>query len=122
MANTKEFAADSLPRTVHTVGAAAPASSYVAVQMATAKWPSLTNFSSPVYAANRMTTAANDPSDAADTLTKLPAAPVTPPADMELHVDLLILPPIEKYEGTVEYGISSGRVRHTRGLASWCTR
>ncbi|KAF2017149.1 Rxt3-domain-containing protein [Aaosphaeria arxii CBS 175.79] len=62
-------------------------------------------------------TAPNDPSDAADTLDKLPAAPVTPPADMELQVELLILPKIDKYEGTVEYGMSSRKSRTHDGLS-----
>ncbi|KAH7122310.1 histone deacetylation protein Rxt3-domain-containing protein [Dendryphion nanum] len=62
-------------------------------------------------------TAPNDPSDAEDVLTKVPAAPVTPPADMELQIDLLILPRIEKYEGTVEYGVSSRKTRTHDGLS-----
>lgn len=52
-------------------------------------------------------TAPNDPSDAEACLEKRPAAPVTPPAEMELQIDLLILPRLDKYEGTVEYGMSS---------------
>lgn len=62
-------------------------------------------------------TAPNNASDAEDTLTKLPAAPVTPPADMELQIDLLILPRVEKYEGTVEYGISSRKAKNHDGLS-----
>lgn len=62
-------------------------------------------------------TAPNDPSDAEDCLTKQPAAPVTPPADMELQLDLLILPRLEKYEGTVEYGISSRKSTTHNGLS-----
>ena len=62
-------------------------------------------------------TAPNEPSDAEDTLTKRPAAPITPPADMELQVDLLILPLVEKYEGTVEYGISSRKSKTHDGLS-----
>jgi hypothetical protein len=62
-------------------------------------------------------TAPNDPSDAEDILSKAPAAPVTPPADMELQIDLLILPRIEQYEGTVEYGISSRKSKTHDGLS-----
>lgn len=62
-------------------------------------------------------TAPNHPSDAEDTLSKLPAAPVTPPAEMELQIDLLILPRIEKYEDTVEYGISSRKSSTHDGLS-----
>lgn len=62
-------------------------------------------------------TAPNDPSDAEDMLTKRPAAPITPPADMELQIDLLILPRIEEYENTVEYGISSRKSRTHDGLS-----
>ncbi|KAF2262337.1 Rxt3-domain-containing protein [Lojkania enalia] len=62
-------------------------------------------------------TAPNDPSDAEDTLSKVPAAPVTPPADMELQIDLLILPRIQEYVGTVEYGISSRRSTNHDGLS-----
>lgn len=62
-------------------------------------------------------TAPNDPSDAADTLTKPPAAPVTPPADMDLQIDILILPRIQEYAGTTEYGISSRKSTTHDGLS-----
>lgn len=62
-------------------------------------------------------TAANDESDAEVCLLKPPAAPVLPPADMELHIDLLILPRLDKYEGTVEYGISSRKSKSHDGLS-----
>lgn len=62
-------------------------------------------------------TAANDPSDAGDILEKIPAAPITPPADMELQIDLLILPGLEKYEGTVEYGMSSRKSKPHSGVS-----
>jgi hypothetical protein len=62
-------------------------------------------------------TAPNDPTDAEDTLTKPPTAPVTPPADMELQIDLLILPRIDTYEGSVEYGISSRKSKTHDGLS-----
>lgn len=62
-------------------------------------------------------TAANDPSDAEDVLEKIPAAPVTPPADMELQIELLILPGLERYERTVEYGISSRKAHAHTGLS-----
>ncbi len=57
-------------------------------------------------------TAANDPTDAEDTLNKIPAAPVTPPADIDLQIEILILPQLQEYTGSVEYGISS---RHSKG-------
>ncbi|KAF2790224.1 Rxt3-domain-containing protein [Melanomma pulvis-pyrius CBS 109.77] len=62
-------------------------------------------------------TAPNDPSDAEDTLEKAPAAPVTPPADMDLQIDILILPRIQEYKGTVEYGISSRKSSRHDGLS-----
>ncbi|KAF2116569.1 histone deacetylation protein Rxt3-domain-containing protein [Lophiotrema nucula] len=62
-------------------------------------------------------TAPNDPSDAEDVLTKIPAAPVAPPADMELQMDLLVLPRVEKYAGTVEYGVSSRKSSNHDGLS-----
>lgn len=62
-------------------------------------------------------TVANEPSDAEDTLTKVPAAPVTPPADMELHITLLILPTIEEYHSTCEYGITSRKSLNHDGLS-----
>ncbi|ORY18677.1 histone deacetylation protein Rxt3-domain-containing protein [Clohesyomyces aquaticus] len=62
-------------------------------------------------------TAPTDPSDAEETLEKLPAAPVTPPAEMEAHIRVLILPRIEKYMGTVEYGIASRKSTNHDGLS-----
>jgi hypothetical protein len=62
-------------------------------------------------------TAPNDPSDAEDTLEKAPIAPVTPPADMDLQIDILILPRIHEYKGTVEYGISSRKSKNHDGLS-----
>jgi hypothetical protein len=62
-------------------------------------------------------TASNNPSDAEDTLTKLPAAPITPPADMDLQIEILVLPRLQEYAGTVEYGISSRRSRSHEGLS-----
>lgn len=62
-------------------------------------------------------TAPNAPSDAEDTLTKAPAAPVMPPADMDLQIDILILPRIDEYVGTVEYGISSRKSKANDGLS-----
>ena len=62
-------------------------------------------------------TAANEPSDAEDTLVKMPAAPVTPPADMDLQIDILILPRLQEYAGSVEYGISSRKSRRHDGLS-----
>ncbi|KAF2741007.1 Rxt3-domain-containing protein [Polyplosphaeria fusca] len=62
-------------------------------------------------------TAPNDASDAEPELKKVPAAPVTPPADMELQIDLLILPRIHDYVGTVEYGMSSRRSSNHDGLS-----
>lgn len=62
-------------------------------------------------------TAPNDAGDAECELKKAPAAPVTPPADMELQIDLLILPQIQEYGGTVEYGISSRRSSNHDGLS-----
>ncbi|KAH9864887.1 hypothetical protein IAQ61_008832 [Plenodomus lingam] len=62
-------------------------------------------------------TAPNDPSDAEETLTKVPAAPVTPPADMDLQIEILILPQLQKYTGSVEYGISSRKSTGHEGLS-----
>ncbi|CAI6339557.1 unnamed protein product [Periconia digitata] len=62
-------------------------------------------------------TAPNAPSDAEDTLSKAPAAPVTPPADMDLQIDVLILPRVQEYAGTVEYGISSRKSTTHDGLS-----
>jgi hypothetical protein len=62
-------------------------------------------------------TAPNDPSDAEVCLSKPPTAPVTPPADMDLQIDLLVLPRLEKYVGTVEYGISSRKSVTHDGLS-----
>ena len=59
----------------------------------------------------------NDPGDAQDTLVKVPAAPVVPPADMDLQIELLILPKVEEYVGTTEYGISSRKSSHPDGLS-----
>jgi hypothetical protein len=62
-------------------------------------------------------TAANDPADAEETLTKIPAAPVTPPADMDLQIEILILPQLQEYTATVEYGISSKKGKAHEGLS-----
>lgn len=62
-------------------------------------------------------TAPNEPSDAKDTLVQPPAAPVTPPADMDLQIDILILPQIQSYTGSVEYGISSRKAKAIEGLS-----
>ncbi|KAF2277679.1 Rxt3-domain-containing protein [Westerdykella ornata] len=62
-------------------------------------------------------TAPNDPADVEDQLMKKPAAPVTPPVDMELYIDLLILPRLEQYEKSVEYGISSRKSTTHDGLS-----
>ncbi|KAI2484147.1 Rxt3 multi-domain protein [Pyrenophora tritici-repentis] len=62
-------------------------------------------------------TAPNDPSDAEDVLTKMPAAPVTPPADMDLQIEILILPQLQEYTGSVEYGISSRKSKAHEGLS-----
>jgi hypothetical protein len=62
-------------------------------------------------------TAPNDPADAEGTLTKPPTAPVTPPADMDLQIDLIILPQLQEYTGTVEYGISSHTGKAHEGLS-----
>lgn len=62
-------------------------------------------------------TAPNDPSDAEDVLTKPPAAPVTPPADMDLQIEIVILPQLQEYTGSVEYGISSRKSKGHEGLS-----
>jgi hypothetical protein len=62
-------------------------------------------------------TAPNSPSDAEDTLNQVPAAPVTPPADMDLQIEILILPQLQEYAGSVEYGISSRQSRAHDGLS-----
>ncbi|KAH5396376.1 hypothetical protein HBI32_202510 [Parastagonospora nodorum] len=62
-------------------------------------------------------TAPNDAKDADDILTKPPAAPVTPPTDMDLQIEILILPQLQEYEGTVEYGISSKKGKAHEGLS-----
>jgi len=51
--------------------------------------------------------APNDPSDAEETLENKPAAPVVPPPEMSLHITLLILPTLEEYFASTEYGITS---------------
>jgi hypothetical protein len=62
-------------------------------------------------------TAPNDPADAEDILTKPPSAPVTPPADMDLHIEILILPQLQEYAASVEYGISSKKGKAQEGLS-----
>tara|TARA_R110002003_G_scaffold41_14_gene2943 strand:- start:2005 stop:2736 length:732 start_codon:yes stop_codon:yes gene_type:complete len=62
-------------------------------------------------------TAPNDPADAEETLTKRPAAPVTPPADMDLQIEILILPQLQEYTGSVEFGISSRKGKAHEGLS-----
>ena len=62
-------------------------------------------------------TVPNDPSDSDETVNKIPVAPVTPPADMELHLTLLILPTIEEYPSTCEYGITSRKSVQHDGLS-----
>lgn len=62
-------------------------------------------------------TAPNDPTDAEEMLTKRPAAPVTPPADMDLQIEILILPQLQEYTGSVEYGISSRKSKAYEGLS-----
>lgn len=62
-------------------------------------------------------TAPNDPADAEETLTKVPAAPVTPPADMDLQIEILLLPQLQEYTGSVEYGISSRKSPGHEGLS-----
>ncbi|KAK7180074.1 Rxt3-domain-containing protein [Paraphaeosphaeria sporulosa] len=60
---------------------------------------------------------ANDPSDAQDTLEQIPAAPIIPPADMDLQIELLILPKLEEFAGTTEYGITSRKSSNHDGLS-----
>lgn len=60
---------------------------------------------------------ANDPSDAQATLEKVPVAPVIPPADMDLQIELLILPKLEEFSGTTEYGITSRKSSNHDGLS-----
>jgi hypothetical protein len=62
-------------------------------------------------------TAPNDSADAEDTLTKIPSAPVTPPADMDLQIEILILPQLQDYTASVEYGISSKKGKAQEGLS-----
>ncbi|KAJ4989290.1 histone deacetylation protein rxt3 [Stagonosporopsis vannaccii] len=62
-------------------------------------------------------TAPNDPTDAEDTLNKIPAAPVTPPAEMDLQIEILILPQLQEYTSSVEYGISSRHSKTHVGLS-----
>jgi len=62
-------------------------------------------------------TAPNEPGDAAEKLVKIPAAPVTPPADMDLHIEILILPQLQEYSASVEYGISSKKGKAHEGLS-----
>jgi hypothetical protein len=62
-------------------------------------------------------TAPSETSDAENCLTKVPAAPVNPPADVELHITLLILPTIQEYVSTCEYGITSRRSVNHDGLS-----
>ncbi|KAJ4369177.1 hypothetical protein N0V83_006261 [Neocucurbitaria cava] len=62
-------------------------------------------------------TAPNDPADAEEILTKVPAAPVTPPADMDLQIEIVILPQLQEYTGSVEYGISSRKSKAHEGLS-----
>ncbi|KAF1832140.1 Rxt3-domain-containing protein [Decorospora gaudefroyi] len=62
-------------------------------------------------------TAPNNPADAEDVLMAPPAAPVTPPADMDLQIDVLFLPQLQEYTGSVEYGISSRKSRGHESLS-----
>jgi hypothetical protein len=62
-------------------------------------------------------TAPEDPADAEHVLTKPPAAPVTPPVDMDLQIEILILPQLQEYAATVEYGISSKKGKAHEGLS-----
>ncbi|KAF2130974.1 Rxt3-domain-containing protein [Dothidotthia symphoricarpi CBS 119687] len=62
-------------------------------------------------------TAPNDASDAQDILNKVPVAPVMPPADMDLQIEILILPRVQEYVGTVEFGISSRKSKTHEGLS-----
>jgi hypothetical protein len=62
-------------------------------------------------------TAPEDPADAEQVLTKPPAAPVTPPVDMDLQIEILILPQLQEYAATVEYGISSKKGKAHEGLS-----
>jgi hypothetical protein len=61
--------------------------------------------------------APNDPSDAEEMLVKKPAAPVVPPPEMCLHITVLILPLLEEYFATTEYGISSRKRVDHNGLS-----
>jgi hypothetical protein len=61
--------------------------------------------------------APNDAADAEDILTKIPSAPVTPPADMDLQIEILILPQLQEYGASVEYGISSRKGKAQEGLS-----
>jgi hypothetical protein len=62
-------------------------------------------------------TAPSDPADVEEVLTKPPAAPVTPPTDMDLQIEILILPQLQEYAATVEYGISSKKGKAHGGLS-----
>lgn len=62
-------------------------------------------------------TGLHDAADAEPELKKAPAVPVIPPADMELQIDLLILPRIQDYIKTTEYGISSRKSSNHDGLS-----
>lgn len=50
---------------------------------------------------------AAEPTNVDEVVTTLPAAPIEPPKDYDLHLTLLILPPLEKYHSTAEYGVKS---------------
>jgi hypothetical protein len=60
---------------------------------------------------------ANDPSDAQDTLDRIPVAPIIPPADMDLQIELLILPKLEEFAATTEYGLTSRKSSNHDGLS-----
>lgn len=62
-------------------------------------------------------TTPSDPADVEEVLAKPPAAPVTPPVDMDLQIEILILPQLQEYSATVEYGISSKKGKAHEGLS-----
>lgn len=50
---------------------------------------------------------AAEPTDPEEPVTEIPAAPIEPPSNYDLQLTLLILPPLEKYHSTAEYGVRS---------------
>jgi len=52
-------------------------------------------------------------------MTEKPEAPIVPPEDMDLHITMRILPPLQKYKGVLMHGVGSRDWSESHDGLSW---